>query len=110
MTLEDFNNIVDSYGLHKINPIDSSYGFLKKYTCGDEPVVKFYEETGKLKIYIDLDASGNNMIGSLCGLRQRPHVIVIEVNTANYFLKELFKQRKKILVDNKLKEINRDFT
>lgn len=34
MTLEDFNNIVDSYGLHKINPL-SSYGFLKKYTCGD---------------------------------------------------------------------------
>ena len=75
MTLEDFNNIVDSYGLHKINPL-SSYGFLKKYTCGDEPVVEFYEETGKLKIYIDLDASGNNMIGRLAGLRQRPHIIV----------------------------------
>lgn len=50
------------------------------------------------------------MIGRLVGLRQRPHVIVSEVNTANYFLKELFKQRKKILVDKKLKEINRDFT
>ena len=51
-----------------------------------------------------------NMIGRLCGLRQRPHIIVSEVSTANYFLKELFNQRKKILVDKKLKEINRDFT
>ena len=108
MTLEDFNNIVDSYGLHKINQIDVS-GYFEKYTCGDEPVITFYKGTGQLKIYIDLDESGK-MIGRLCGLRNRPQVIVSEVNTANYFLKELFKQRKKILVDNKIKEINRDFT
>jgi len=109
MTLEDYNNIVDSYGLHKINQFDLSAYFVEKNTCGDDPVVTFYKGTGQLKIYIDLDDSGK-MIGYCGGLRNRPHVIVSEVNTANYFLKELFKQRKKILVDNKLKEINRDFT
>ena len=106
MTLEDFNNIVDSYGLHR-GLTESAY--LEKYTHGNDPVVIFYKETGKLKIYIDLDSSGK-MVGCYSGLYNRPHVIVSEVNTANYFLKELFKQRKKILVDNKLKEINRDFT
>lgn len=108
MTLEDFNNIIDRYGLYKINQFDVS-GYFEKYTRGDEPVVTFYKGTGQLKIYIDLGSSGN-MIGCYHGLYNRPHVIVSEVNTANYFLKELFKQRKKILVDNKLKEINRDFT
>lgn len=108
MTIEDFNNIVDSYGLHKINQFDLS-GYFEKYTCGDEPVVTFYKGTGKLKIYLDLNESGK-MVGSYHGLYNRPHVMVSELNTANYFLKELFKQRKKILVDNKLKEINCDFT
>ena len=38
--------------------------------------------------------TSGNMIGRLCGLRQRPHIIVSEVSTANYFLKELFKKKK----------------
>ena len=55
--------------------------------------------------------SGNMKGGYIGGLMlKRPHVVVSEVSTANYFLKELFKKRKKILVDKKLKEINRDFT
>ena len=55
--------------------------------------------------------SGNMKCGYIGGLMlKRPHIIVSEVSTANYFLKELFNQRKKILVDKKLKEINRDFT
>lgn len=36
--------------------------------------------------------TSRNMIGRLCGLRQRPHVMVSEVTTANYFLKELLKK------------------
>lgn len=109
MTLEEYNNIVDSYGLHRGLKYNTASAYLEKYTWGALPVLTFQEETGKLKIYIDLNDSGK-MIGHCGGLRNRPHVIVSEVNTANYFLKELFKQRKKILVDNKLKEINRDFT
>jgi hypothetical protein len=100
MTLEDFNNIVDSYGLHKMkyNPVS---GFFDKASWG-LPVVTFQVETGKLKIYIDLNEEGKMSYSER-------HIIVSEVSTANYFLKRLFKQRKKILVDNKLKEINRDF-
>ena len=101
MTLEDFNNIVDSYGLYKIKR-NSETGYLEKPTLGDTPVVTFYEEIGKLKIYVELNDAGN-ISYSL------KHIIVSEVSTANYFLKRLFKQRKKIQVDKKLKEINRDF-
>ena len=103
MTLEDFNNIVDSYGLHKIRH-DSVSGFFEKYTWGDSPVVTYFEDTGKLKIYVDLD----KLTGKISYSER--HLIVSEVSTANYYLKRLFKQRKKILVNNKLKEINSDFT
>ena len=100
MTLEDFNNIVDSYGLHKMkyNPLS---GFFDKASWAI-PVLTFQEATGKLTIYIDLNEDGK------ISYSER-HIIVSEVSTANYFLKRLFKQRKKILVDKKLKEINRDF-
>lgn len=100
MTLEDFNNIIDSYGLYKMK-CNSVSGFFEKASWA-LPVVTFYEETGKLKIYIDLNENGK------ISYSER-YVIVSEVSTANYFLKRLFKQRKKILVDKKLKEINRDF-
>ena len=102
MTLEDFNNIMDSYGLHRDKRHNRLAGFFETYTWGDSPVVTFQEETGKLKIYVDLNESGKMSYNE-------KHIIVSEVSTANYFLKRLFKQRKKILVDMKLKEINRDF-
>ena len=112
MTLEDFNNIVDSYGLYKRNGYISLSGFFEKDTCGDAPVVTFYVKVKKLEIYLDLDNNTGNMKGGYIGglILKRPHVMVSEVTTANYILKELFKKRKKILVDKKLKEINRDFT
>lgn len=104
MTLEDFNNIVDSYGLHSdvIHNHNSLSFFFEKYTWGDSPVVTFQEKTGKLKIYVGLNESGKISYSE-------KHIIVSEVSTAHYFLKRLFKQRKKILIDKKLKEINRDF-
>lgn len=102
MTLEDYNNIVDSYSLHRGLNYNTSSAFFEKYTWGALPVLTFQEETGKLKIYVDLDKSGK------ISYSER-HIIVSEVSTAQYYLKRLFKQRKKILVENKLKEINRDF-
>lgn len=102
MTLEEYNNIVDSYGLHRGLKYNTASAYLEKYTWGALPVVTFQEKTGKLKIYIDLTESGKMSYSE-------KHIIVSEVSTANYFLKRLFKQRKKILVDKKLKEINRDF-
>ena len=103
MTLEDFNNIMDSYGLHRDKRhYKLAAGFFETYTWGDSPVITFQEETGKMKIYMDLNDSGK----SSYSVR---HVVVSEVSTAHYYLKRLFKQRKKILVENKLKEINRDF-
>ena len=100
MTLEDFNNIVDSYGLYKMkyNPLS---GFFDKASWAI-PVLTFQEATGKLTIYVSLSDDGKMSYNT-------KHIIVSEVSTANYFLKRLFKQRKKILVDKKLKEINRDF-
>ena len=47
MTLEDFNNIVDSYGLYKRNGYISLSGFFEKDTCGDAPVVTFYVKVKK---------------------------------------------------------------
>lgn len=102
MTLEDYNNIVDSYGLHRGLRHNTSSAFFEQYTWGALPVVTFQEKTGKLKIYVDLTESGKMSYSE-------KHIVVSEVSTANYFLKRLFKQRKKILVENKLKEINRDF-
>ena len=102
MTLEEYNNIVDTYGLHRGLKYNTSSAFLEKYTWGALPVLTFQEETGKLKIYVDLNESGK------MGYSER-HIVVSEVSTANYFLKQLFKKRKKILVENKLREINRDF-
>lgn len=102
MTLEDFNYIMDSYGLHRDKRYNRLAGFFETYTWGDSPVVTFNDETGKLKIYVDLNESGK------ISYSER-HILVSEVSTANYFLKRLFKQRKKILVENKLREINRDF-
>lgn len=102
MTLEEYNNIVDSYGLHRGLKYNTASAYLEKYTWGALPVVTFQEQTGKLKIYVDLNESGKMSYSE-------KHIIVSEVSTANYFLKRLFKQRKKILVDKKLKEINRDF-
>lgn len=102
MTLEEYNNIVDSYGLHRDKRHNRLAGFFETYTWGDSPVVTFQEETGKLKIYVCLSDNGKMSYNE-------KHIIVSEVSTAHYFLKRLFKQRKKILVDMKLKEINRDF-
>ena len=102
MTLEEYNNIVDSYGLHRDKRYNRLAGFFETYTWGDSPVVTFNDETGKLKIYVDLNESGK------ISYSER-HILVSEVSTAHYFLKRLFKQRKKILVENKLREINRDF-
>ena len=102
MTLEDFNNIVDSYGLHRGLRYNTSSAFFEKYSWGALPVLTYQEETGKLKIYVNL--SDNGMMSY-----NAKHIIVSEVSTAHYFLKRLFKQRKKILVENKLWEINRDF-
>ena len=103
MTLEEYNNIVDSYGLHRGLRHNTSSAFFEQYTWGALPVVTFQEKTGKLKIYVDLTESGKMSYSE-------KHIVVSEVSTANYFLKRLFKQRKKILVDNKLKEIYREFT
>lgn len=102
MTLEEYNNIVDSYGLHRGLKYNTSSAFLEKYTWGALPVLTFQEKTGKLKIYVCLSDNGKMSYSE-------KHIIVSEVSTAHYFLKRLFKQRKKILVENKLKEINRDF-
>jgi len=102
MTLEEYNNIVDSYGLHRGLKYNTSSAFFEKYTWGALPVITFQEETGKLKIYVCLSDNGNMSYNE-------KHIIVSEVNTAHYFLKRLFKQRKKILVENKLREINSDF-
>ena len=102
MTLEEYNNIVDSYGLHRGLKYNTSSAFLEKYTWGAIPVLTFQEATGKLTIYLSLSDDGKMSYNT-------KHIIVSEVSTANYFLKRLFKQRKKILVDKKLKEINRDF-
>ena len=102
MTLEEYNNIVDSYGLHRDKRYNRLAGFFETYTWGDLPVLTFQEETGKLKIYVCLSDNGNMSYNE-------KHIIVSEVSTAHYFLKRLFKQRKKILVENKLREINRDF-
>lgn len=102
MTLEDYNNIVDSYGLHRGLKSNTTSAFLEKYTWGALPVLTFQEETGKLKIYVNLSDDGKMSYNT-------KNILVSEVSTANYFLKRLFKQRKKIIVDNKLKEINRDF-
>ena len=102
MTLEDFNYIMDSYGLHRGLNHNTSSAFLEKYTWGALPVMTFQENTGKLKIYVCLSDNGKMSYNE-------KHIIVSEVSTANYFLKRLFKQRKKILVENKLREINRDF-
>lgn len=102
MTLEEYNNIVDSYGLHRGLKYNTASAYLEKFPWGALPVVTFQEKTGKLKIYVDLNESGKMSCS-------KKHIIVSEVSTANYFLKRLFKQRKKILVDKKLKEINRDF-
>ena len=102
MTLEDYNNIVDSYGLHRGLKYNTASAYLEKYTWGALPILTFQEETGKLKIYVNLSDNGKMSYNT-------KHIVVSEVSTAHYFLKRLFKQRKKILVDNKLKEINRDF-
>lgn len=102
MTLEDFNNIVDSYGLHRDIIHNSFSCFLEKYTWGALPVLTYQEETGKLKIYVSLSDEGKMSYNT-------KYIVVSEVSTAHYFLKRLFKQRKKILIDKKLKEINRDF-
>lgn len=102
MTLEEYNNIVDTYGLHRGLKYNTSSAFLEKYTWGALPVLTFQEETGKLKIYTSLSDEGKMSYNT-------KHIIVSEVCTAHYFLKQLFKKRKKILVENKLREINRDF-
>lgn len=101
MTREEYIQLRNDYGLFTY--IDENLGFLKpQYMWGDIPLVAFHNN--KLQISLKLDEEGNGVYnyGS-------EKLFVSEVSTARFFLNNIMKQRKQILENKKLKEIEKDF-
>ena len=100
MTREEYIQLRNEYGLFTYK--DENVGFLKpQYMWGDIPIVVFRDN--KLQISLKLDEEG----GVLNYGAEK--LFVSEVSTARYFLNNIMKQRKQILANKKLKEIEKDF-
>lgn len=111
ITFDEFKKLRSDYNLYDVGEgTDSEFGFFTKsdtFSVRNQSVIMFIgsKSNGKLKIYYgELDDDGRTVPYSTT------YIIVSEVSTARYYLNVLVQKRKEILIKNRLKEIDNDFS
>lgn len=109
ITFDEFKKLCSDYNLYEYDSTDLGYGFFIKsdtITFLNQAVIMFIgsKSNGKLKIYYG-ELNDDGMIPY-----STSYIIVSEVSTAKYYLNVLVKKRKDILIKNRLKEIDNDFS